>query len=142
MAYIGNTPEVQRFTSGTDYFSGDGSTTEFTLSRTVNSVNDIEVTINNVQQNPVNAYNVNGNVLTISAAPTSGTDNVYVRYFSNQVTNDYTAAAKKDMFYENSSVLSQSYSITPGKNAMSAGPVDLGTGVTVDIPTGSVWTIV
>lgn len=142
MAYIGSSPEFQQFTAGTDYFNGDGSTVNFTLSRSINGVNDIEVTVNNVQQKPLDAYTVNGNVLTISEAPSSGTNNVYVRYLSSQITNDYRPAAKKDMFYENSKLLSESYSITPGKNAMSAGPVDLGTGVTVDIPTGSVWTIV
>ena len=142
MAYIGSSPEFQQFTAGTDYFNGDGTTTAFTLSRSVNSVNDIEVTVNNVQQKPLDAYNVNGTTLTMSEAPSTGTSNIYVRYLSTQLTNDYRPAAKGDMFYENSKVLSQNYSITPGKNAMSAGPIDLGTGVQVDIPSGSVWTIV
>ena len=81
MAYLGNNPTTQSFISGTDYFSGTGSQTAFTLTRTVNSVNDIEVTINNVVQQP-NSYTVSGTTLTISAAPSSGTSNVYVRYLS------------------------------------------------------------
>ena len=38
MGYIGNTATTQSFSSGTDYFSGNGSTTTFTLSRQVVSV--------------------------------------------------------------------------------------------------------
>ena len=81
MAYIGSTPTSQNFIAGTDYFNGTGSQTAFTLTRSVNSVNDIEVTINNVVQQP-NSYTVSGTTLTISAAPSSGTSNVYVRYLS------------------------------------------------------------
>ena len=45
-------------------------------------------------------------------------------------------------FYENASVVSGSYTITAGKNAMSAGPITVADAVTVTIPDGSVWTIV
>ena len=82
MAYIGSTPETQSFTSGTDYFNGNGSSTAFTLSRTVASVNDIEVVISNVVQQPSTAYNVSGTTITFTSAPPSGTANVYVRYLS------------------------------------------------------------
>jgi hypothetical protein len=51
------------------------------LSRFVNSVNDVQVVVNNVVQYPPN-YSVSGNTLTISPAPSAGTDNVYVRYLS------------------------------------------------------------
>ena len=100
MAYIGSTPTSQNFTSGTDYFSGTGSQTAYTLTRTVNSVNDIEVTINNVVQQP-NSYTVSGTTLTISAAPSSGTSNVYVRYLSTTlqsitVPNNSITYAKLD----------------------------------------------
>ena len=43
MAYIGNSAQTQTFTPGTDYFNGNGSTVAFTLSRSVATVNDIEV---------------------------------------------------------------------------------------------------
>lgn len=82
MAYIGSTPETQSFTSGTDYFNGNGSSTAFTLSRPVASVNDIEVVISNVVQQPSTAYNVSGTTITFTSAPPSGTANVYVRYLS------------------------------------------------------------
>ncbi|MEF8758323.1 MAG: phage tail protein [Candidatus Accumulibacter sp. UW25] len=46
------------------------------------------------------------------------------------------------VFYENDIQVASDYTITTGKNAMSAGPVVINTGVTVTIPLGSNWTIV
>ena len=82
MPYLGNTPSQQAFTPATDYFSGNGSTTAFTLSRAVASVNQIEAVIENVVQNPSDAYTVSGNTITFTSAPPSGTNNIYVRYTS------------------------------------------------------------
>lgn len=81
MSYIGSTPTTQSFIAGTDSFNGTGSQTDFTLTRLVNSVNDVQVVVNNVVQYPPN-YSVSGTTLTISPAPSAGTDNVYVRYLS------------------------------------------------------------
>ena len=81
MSYIGSTPTTQSFIAGTDYFNGTGSAVSFTMSRAVNSVNDIEVIVNNVEQIP-SGYSVSGTTLTFSAAPSAGTSNVYVRYLS------------------------------------------------------------
>lgn len=47
-----------------------------------------------------------------------------------------------DVFYENAQTVASDYTITSGKNAMSAGPITINTGITVTIPTGSVWTII
>ena len=44
--------------------------------------------------------------------------------------------------YEHSNTISANYSISSGNNAMSAGPVSVASGITVTIPSGSVWTIV
>ena len=82
MAYLGSTPEYQSFTSGTDYFNGDGISVAFTLSRPVASVNDIEVVISNVVQQPSTAYSVSGTTITFTSAPPAGTSNVYARYMS------------------------------------------------------------
>jgi len=45
-------------------------------------------------------------------------------------------------FYENDITVTVDYTITTNKNAMSAGPITIADGVTVDIPNGSVWSIV
>ena len=82
MAFIGNTPTTQAFTPAVDYFSGNGSTTAFTLSRPVASVAQVQVTIDNVAQNPSSAYTVSSNTITFTSAPLSGTNNIYVYYTS------------------------------------------------------------
>ena len=46
------------------------------------------------------------------------------------------------VFYENDTNVTASYSITSGKNAMSAGPITLASGAVVTIPNGSVWSVV
>ena len=85
MAYVGSPPASQFFAPGTDTFSGDGTTVAFTLSRNVATVNDILVVVNNVDQQPSN-YTVLNNILTFSPAPSSGTNNIYVRYLSTNLT--------------------------------------------------------
>jgi hypothetical protein len=94
MSYIGNNPLQQSFTPGVDYFSGNASTVTFTLSRQTFSVNDIEVVVANVVQNPSSAYTVNPNAgtITFTSAPPTGTNNIYVRYF-NRLTQTIAPSA-------------------------------------------------
>ena len=87
MSYLGNTPSTQSFTSLTESFSGDGSTTTFTLARIVYATRDIEVLVNNVQQDPFTSYTVNGSTtLTFTEAPSSGSGNILVSYRNNLVS--------------------------------------------------------
>jgi hypothetical protein len=44
--------------------------------------------------------------------------------------------------YENSQTISNNYTISTNKNAMSAGPITIASGVTVTVPSGSTYTIV
>ena len=77
MAYFGVTPS-NVFGQGTkDSFNGDGSTTAFTLSRSVLLATDIEVFVGNVRQEPNVAYTVSGTTLTFTGTPASGTGNIY-----------------------------------------------------------------
>jgi hypothetical protein len=82
MSYIGNTSTTQAFTPAIDYFSGNASTTAFTLSKPVASVAQVQVVVNNVAQNPSSAYTVSSNTITFTSAPSSGTNNIYVYYTS------------------------------------------------------------
>ena len=77
MPYLGNEPAVA-FTSTTkDSFSGDGSTTDFTMSKSAN-VNAVRVVVENVVQNPTVAYTCSGTTLSFTSAPPTGTNNIYV----------------------------------------------------------------
>lgn len=50
--------------------------------------------------------------------------------------------ANNPVFFENDQIVTASYTITTNKNAMSAGPITINTGITVTVPTNSTWTIV
>ena len=77
MAYQGNVPAESYTNTVKDTFNGNGSTTAFTLSLPT-VTNDIRVVVENVVQEPTAAYSVSGTTLTFTAAPPSGTGNVYV----------------------------------------------------------------
>ena len=47
-----------------------------------------------------------------------------------------------DIFYENGQTVTSNYTITNGKNAMSAGPIAIASGVTVTIGANENWTVV
>ena len=51
-------------------------------------------------------------------------------------------ATTNAVFYENDNSVDVSYTITSGKNAMAAGPIEIKSGVTVTVPSGSFFTIV
>jgi len=53
-----------------------------------------------------------------------------------------TASANDDIFWENGQNVSSNYTITNGKNAMSAGPITINSGVTVTVGSGETWTVV
>lgn len=47
-----------------------------------------------------------------------------------------------EIFWENDQIVTTDYAIPLGKNAMTAGPVTVGAGVTVTVPSGAAWTVV
>lgn len=46
------------------------------------------------------------------------------------------------VFIENNQTVTANYTLTSGKNAMSAGPITIQSGVAVTIPSNQYWTIV
>jgi len=46
------------------------------------------------------------------------------------------------VFFENDITVTVDYTITTNKNAMSAGPITIASGVTVTVPSGSVWSVI
>ena len=88
MAYIGSDPS-NRFVApkAASVFSGDGSTTAFTLDHAVGSDEDILVSVDGVIQEPSVAYAVSsGTTLTFTAAPSSNSgNNIFVYYLFRTV---------------------------------------------------------
>jgi len=106
MAYLGVDPNVGDITFQT--FTGDGSSTAFTLTQNVVSGEAIMVVIGNVVQEPGvgKAYTAYGTTLTFSAPPANG-DVIQVRFFGRAVDQPlsyamalfkYTATASQTAF--------------------------------------------
>ena len=53
-----------------------------------------------------------------------------------------TGGGSDEVFYENGQTVTTNYTITNGKNAMSAGPITINSGVTVTVGAGETWTVV
>ena len=75
----------------------------------------------------------NGQVLIADSTQTSG-----LRWGAGGATGGGANA----VFYENDQTVTVNYTITTGKNAMTAGPVTIDSGIIVTVPTDSYWTIV
>ena len=98
MPYIGNTA-ADRFVASkaASVYSGDGSTTAFTLEHSVGADEDILVSVDGVIQEPSVAYAVStGTTLTFTAAPSSNSgNNIFVYYLFSTlgtVTHPATSA--------------------------------------------------
>jgi hypothetical protein len=87
LSYVGNVPTTAAFPF--DQFSGNGSTTAFTLSYAPAGTTSIIVSISGVVQNP-NTYSVSGTTLTFTPAPPTGTSNIAVLYLGLPVVATLT----------------------------------------------------
>ena len=61
--------------------------------------------------------------------------------FNGTVTG-ISAGAEDDIFWENNQAVTSNYTITNNKNAMSAGPITINSGITVTVGDGEAWTVV
>jgi hypothetical protein len=53
-----------------------------------------------------------------------------------------TGGGSDDVFYENGQTVTTNYTLTTNKNAVTAGPVTINSGVTVTVPSGASWVVV
>ena len=90
MPFLGKTPAQGFVNSVTkDDFTPNGTTTAFTLSKSPATVNEIEVYVGNVRQEPTDAYSVSGTTLTMTEAPATGT-NFYVMHIGGTTQSSTT----------------------------------------------------
>ena len=96
MSYIGQTLPADTFQGfTTDSFTGDGSATTFTLSKTPFSEDTLIVVINNVIQKPTTNFTVSGTTLTIVGTAVASGDVIYATHLSGVIPS--TLASKVDV---------------------------------------------
>ena len=117
MSFIGNAPAAipTSFQAvQADSFNGNGSTTDFTLSRQITNLYDIEVLVDNVQQSPYDgSYSVNGTTITFSSAPGSGTNNIYIVYRDHPITSIAPKGQEIELFSSGGGT----FTVTPASSA-------------------------
>lgn len=75
----------------------------------------------------------------------NSTNNLYEGYGASawgSLGGGATGGGGNQVFFENDQTVTVDYTIPSTKNAMTAGPVTIDTGVTVTVDTGSTWTVV
>jgi hypothetical protein len=141
MAYLGNRPKNNLLTMNSSQYSGDNSNTNFTLTQSVGNVNEIEVYVGNVRQDPFSAYSVTGGTtLSFTAAPPTGTNNIYVVYQGKAVGTttpgensiEFGMIKSINGGYENKATISTALTIDATDNMMLCGPVSFTGTVTVN----------
>jgi len=87
MAYLGNIPARSFISFERQVFTIVNSQTAYTLDHSVTNENDIRLVVNNVVQEPGSgkAYTASGTTLTLSAALTNGTDEMYCVFLGRAV---------------------------------------------------------
>jgi hypothetical protein len=133
-ALSGSIASVENSDNSIDNFTGNGSTTNFTLSKTPANSQNVLVTINGVTQYPSDAtgtrsYSTNANVLVFTAAPANGSL-IQVRYigFAGPTSSNVTG------FYGRTGnvVLNSSDGIGVGTAKIGTGIVGLATALLVE----------
>ena len=148
MAYIGNNvPANFQAPPAVVRFSGDNSDTTFDLGRTIGSVQEILVSVDGVVQDSA-AYTVpDGSTLTFSAAPSSGTNNIFV-YFLELAAGTITPTSEfkgnfknGGMFRTNAQALDTNITILATENAQVTGTLTINSGITLTVNDGG-WLVV
>lgn len=88
MSYIGNSNVENWLTPEVEFFSGDGVTTTFQLTRRTYTFADLVVVVENVIQNPAESYTWNHttNSIVFYEPPNPGSSNIYVKYNTRQAS--------------------------------------------------------
>ena len=131
-------------TAGQTSFSGvdaNGQTLSY-------SVNNIHVTYGGLDIPTADYVATNGTAVVLDDGAVVGTIVRITAFKSFTVADTYTKAqtdakvVQGEVFWENPTTIATDYTITTNKNAMTAGPITVNSGVTVTVPANSTWTIV
>jgi hypothetical protein len=98
MPYIGNPPAERYSKLAKQDVTGDGTVGPYTLDYAVGSVAEIEVFVNNVRQEPTEAYTVAGDQLTMTGTVAS-TDDFYVVFQGKAIASGQVPEKQSDGSY-------------------------------------------
>jgi len=134
MAYIGNIPG-DKYKSLVKQTFSTSATATYTLDHAVSTVNDIELFLNNVRQEPTSAYTISGTTLTLASAIT-GSDSLYCIYqgravetiapATGSVTNAMLAGSIANSKLANSSITLNGSAVSLGGSATIGGGGKIG----------------
>ena len=150
-ARFGNGADLQIYHDGSDSYIKDGGTGQLRILAT-------DLRINNAANDKSYITGTDGAEITLyhngsgKLATTSTGVTVTGTLAATAVTGDgsgltgiaagATGGGSDQIFYENGQSVTTNYTISNGKNAMSAGPITINNGVTVTVGTGETWTVV
>ena len=129
MAYLGNAPARSFISFERQVFTIVNSQTAYTLSHSVTNENDIRLVVNNIVQEPGSgkAYTASGTTLTLSAALTNGTDEMYCVFLGRaiQTVNPPNASVGTSQLASTSVTAAKlNNDIISGTTALGATPAD------------------
>ena len=135
--------------------NGNGTITGISVGGLPDGIVDTDMIANNAVTNAKATGIAGGKVLqtaTGDQAPKTGTNLTFNSATGALGATSYTgdgssltgvaSTVADGCIYENSQTISNNYTITTNKNAMSAGPITIASGATLTVPSGSVYTIV
>jgi len=142
MSYIGIPPFGNTVRSVTNV-TATASQTTFNITGGY-VIGYVDVFLNGVLLTPSDYTASNGLTVVLNTGASASDEFQAVSYQPISLAQDTmpTGGTGSVVFYENDQTVTADYTITSGKNAMSAGPITVNSGVTVTVPTGSTWTIV
>lgn len=163
MGYVGNQSSNSYSSMIKQDITGNGGTS-YTLTHAVANSNEIEVFVNNVRQEPTEAYGASGTALTMTGAVAS-TDNFYVVYIgkalqtvvppASSITSNMmsgsagvgsflgdTGTALGNIIRVHENELNSSVTVASNTNGVAAGPLTLASGVVLTIANGATLAVV
>ena len=107
-------------------------------------VDNGDIAIKAVKNGSVELYEAGSKKLETSATGVTVTGTVAATAYTGDGSSltGVASAVADGCIYENSQTISNNYTITTNKNALSAGPITIANGVTLTIPSGSTYVIV